>query len=669
MLSAKSFNKYETGIFDEASYDKEDSYEVTISKIISLFDLTCFLSQEKPKKILKLYKMTIGFKPLPRVLNGYYRNKEMKEDVGCQNKARRVAQGVQAGGNVRGLFISNLLDFVCILYPRRFYKVVKLCNGLHQAPKAWFQMSSMGELTFFLGLQVKQNKVGIFISQDKYVAEILKKFDLVNVEYCNNPNGDQRALTKDEEAVDVDVHLYRSMIGSLMYLTASRPDIIESPFVNWKHTLTVIYGRSPTLSGKSTTGGCQFLRQRLISWQCKKRPILATSTTKAEYVAAANCCGQHNLHCENPLFIHSKTKAHRDRPILSRDCYEKKLISVEKIHTDLNVADLLTKPFDGPRFNYLVLVVLIRNSMDLQIFLTDGHDPSCDVAQSNPSSIHKFQYHLQSLQPEHLSTTSYYYYPAFYTFTYPEKSTCHLWSTLLRNISCTPTLSPPQIPPRKMTLDDLLQVVPQLMTKIDSLKRNLKQTKMRMKDVLLEEGHKRRERAKGKKVLSRGFGFSRRRGSYSLAGSYRLDTLEKEEETEVWDLIRAKIEANAELSKDESEASTDADPISGTNIPVNPVPVAMKPPSIATYKIIKQGEKGVYQIVREDGTDIVYINFGAMLKDITRDDLTELYRIVMNRYGMDGPEDELEKVNKAMLAKKLSRRKQMSIASNCCEDG
>ncbi|GJU79230.1 putative ribonuclease H-like domain-containing protein [Tanacetum coccineum] len=96
--------------------------------------------------------------------------------------------------------------------------------------------------------------------------------------------------------------------------------------------------------------------------------------------------------------------------------------------------------------------------------------------------------------------------------------------------------------------------------------------------------------------------------------------------------------------EDESEASKDADPISGTNISINPVPVAIKPPSIATYKIIKQGKKSVYQIVRENGTDIVYINFGAMLKDITRDDLTELYRIVMNRYGMNGPEDELEKV-------------------------
>ncbi|GJR37107.1 hypothetical protein Tco_1212791 [Tanacetum coccineum] len=82
----------------------------------------------------------------------------------------------------------------------------------------------------------------------------------------------------------------------------------------------------------------------------------------------------------------------------------------------------------------------------------------------------------------------------------------------------------------------------------------------------------------------------------------------------------------------------------GTKIPINHVSIAMKSPSIATYKIIKQGEKGVYQIVKEDGTDIVYINFGAILKDISRDDITELYRIVMNRNGTDGPEDELEKV-------------------------
>ncbi|GKD71333.1 putative ribonuclease H-like domain-containing protein, partial [Tanacetum coccineum] len=79
------------------------------------------------------------------------------------------------------------------------------CDEFEALMKSIFQMSSMGELTFFLGLQVKQNKVGIFISQDKYVAEILKKFDLVNVKTTITPMKTKVALTKDEEPVDVDV--------------------------------------------------------------------------------------------------------------------------------------------------------------------------------------------------------------------------------------------------------------------------------------------------------------------------------------------------------------------------------------------------------------------------------------------------------------------------------
>ncbi|GJU04894.1 hypothetical protein Tco_1121324 [Tanacetum coccineum] len=89
-------------------------------------------------------------------------------------------------------------------------------------------------------------------------------------------------------------------------------------------------------------------------------------------------------------------------------------------------------------------------------------------------------------------------------------------------------------------------------------------------------------------------------------------------------------------SEDSDEVGEQEEFTTGTETPIDSVPVAMKTPSVAAYKIIKQGEKGVYQIVREDGTYIVYINFGAMLKSISRDDLTELYRIVMNRYGMDG---------------------------------
>ncbi|GJX74815.1 putative ribonuclease H-like domain-containing protein [Tanacetum coccineum] len=176
----------------------------------------------------------------------------------------------------------------------------ELCTAFEKLMKDKFQMSSMGELTFFLGLQVTQKEDGIFISQDKYVAEILKKFNYTDVKSASTLVDLEKPLVKDGDADDVDVHLYRSMIGSLMYLIASRPDII---YLKGKPTLGLWYSRdSPfelvaytdsdyagaTQDRKSTTGGCQFLGNRLISWQCKKQTMVATSTTKAEYVAAAN---------------------------------------------------------------------------------------------------------------------------------------------------------------------------------------------------------------------------------------------------------------------------------------------------------------------------------------------------------------------------------------------
>ncbi|GJT53910.1 retrovirus-related pol polyprotein from transposon TNT 1-94 [Tanacetum coccineum] len=172
-------------------------------------------------------------------------------------------------------------------FPNRVYKVEKALYGLHQAPRAWyetlstylldngfqrgkidktlfirrdkgdillvqvyvddiifgstkkslctefekmmhkkFQMSSMGELTFFLGLQVKQKEDGILISQDKYMTKILKKFGFSDVKTANTPMETHKPLLKDADGEDVDEHLYRSRIGSLMYLTSSRPDIM-----------------------------------------------------------------------------------------------------------------------------------------------------------------------------------------------------------------------------------------------------------------------------------------------------------------------------------------------------------------------------------------------------------------------------------------------------------
>nr|GEU52953.1 putative reverse transcriptase, RNA-dependent DNA polymerase [Tanacetum cinerariifolium] len=226
------------------------------------------------------------------------------------------------------VYVCQPLGFEDPDHPEKVYKVVKALYGLHQAPRAWFQMSSMGELTFFLGLQVKQKKDGIFISQDKYVAEILRKFRLTKGKSASTPIDAEKPLLKDLDREDVDVHTYRSMIGSLMYLNSSRPDIMfvvcacarfqvtlkashlhavkrifrylkgkprlglwypkDSPFDLVAYSDSDYVGAS--LDKKSTTRGCQFLGCRLISWQCKKQTIVATSSTEAEYVAAASGC-------------------------------------------------------------------------------------------------------------------------------------------------------------------------------------------------------------------------------------------------------------------------------------------------------------------------------------------------------------------------------------------
>nr|GEW48887.1 putative ribonuclease H-like domain-containing protein [Tanacetum cinerariifolium] len=138
------------------------------------------------------------------------------------------------------VYVCQPPGFEDLKFHDRVYKVEKALYGLHQASRAWkemctefektmhkkFQMSSMGELTFFLGLQVTQKEDEIFISLDKCVDEVLKKFSFSTAKTASTPMETSKPLLKDENAKDVDVHLYRSMVGSLMYLTSSRPDIM-----------------------------------------------------------------------------------------------------------------------------------------------------------------------------------------------------------------------------------------------------------------------------------------------------------------------------------------------------------------------------------------------------------------------------------------------------------
>nr|GEV19084.1 retrotransposon protein, putative, Ty1-copia subclass [Tanacetum cinerariifolium] len=306
------------------------------------------------------------------------RNKRDAKGVVERNKARLVAQGHRqeegidydevfapvarikairlflAFASYMGFMVYQMDIKSSFLYGK--LKKKSWCDEFKVLMKGEFKMSAMGELTFFLRLQVKQLPDEIFISQDKYVKDMLKKFDMESVRTATTPYEVPKHKSKDEPDDAINVHLYRSMIVSLMYLTASRPDIMFTVSAWSRHQL-VAYNDSDYAGShgdrKSTTGGCQFLGGRLISWQCKKQTVIATSSTKAKYVAAASCCGQSTI-CiiKNPIF-HQRTKHIEIQHHFIRDAHEKNLIQVLKIHTDENLANLLTKAFDGPRFHYL----------------------------------------------------------------------------------------------------------------------------------------------------------------------------------------------------------------------------------------------------------------------------------------------------------------------------
>nr|GEZ70793.1 hypothetical protein [Tanacetum cinerariifolium] len=397
-------------------------HQKTTPDLLQFCLFSCFLSQEEPKKISNALKDP----------SWVLKNKKDERGIVIKNKARLVAQWhTQEEGidyeevfvpvarieairvllayasfmgftvyqmDVESTFLYGTIDeevyvmqppgFQDPEFPARVYKVEKAIE-FEALMYEKFQMSAMGEINFFLGLQVLQKKDVIFLSQDKYVGDILKMFGYSYVRSANTPMDNENPWGKDETGKDVDLHLYRSMIGSLMYLTASRPYIMfavcaarhqvtpkechlhavkrifryltghprlglwypkESPFDLGAYSDSD-YGGA-TQDRKSTTRGCQFFGRRLISQQCKKQTIIATSTTKAEYVAAANGCGQ-------VLWIQNRLLDYGHHFI--RDCFKKKRISVDHIHTGDNVADLLTKPFDAGRFQYLVVSIGMLN--------------------------------------------------------------------------------------------------------------------------------------------------------------------------------------------------------------------------------------------------------------------------------------------------------------------
>nr|GEY46737.1 hypothetical protein [Tanacetum cinerariifolium] len=255
---------------------------------------------EDPDIPAKVYKAMYGLHQSPRAWYGTLSKYLLKN-------------GFQRGTIDQTLFIiKQREDFILIqVYVDDIIlgsSNLQLCREFEALMHEKFQMSDIGELNFFLGLQVLQKKDGIFLLQDKYVGDILKKFGYTDVRSSNTPMDKENPWGKEGTGKDVDLHLYRSMIGSLMYLTSSIAYIMFAVGACARHQVTpkechlhavkrifrylkgypklglwypkdlpfdlVSFSNSyyggATQDRKSTTGRCQFLGRRLISWQPKK---------------------------------------------------------------------------------------------------------------------------------------------------------------------------------------------------------------------------------------------------------------------------------------------------------------------------------------------------------------------------------------------------------------
>ncbi|GJQ91365.1 retrovirus-related pol polyprotein from transposon TNT 1-94 [Tanacetum coccineum] len=175
-----------------------------------------------------------------------------------------------------------------------------MCDEFANIMTSKFKMSMMGKISFFLRLQISQSPRGIFINQSKYALEIIKKYGMQSSDPGDTPMVDKIKLDEDLQGKPVDPTHYHGMIGSLMYLTSSRPDLVfvvcicaryqAKPIKKHLHADADHAGCQDTR--RSTSGSVQFLRDKLVSWLSKRQKSTAISSTEAEYIALSGCCAQ-----------------------------------------------------------------------------------------------------------------------------------------------------------------------------------------------------------------------------------------------------------------------------------------------------------------------------------------------------------------------------------------
>eukprot|EP00253_Pinus_taeda_P031608 PITA_31608 len=309
-----------------------------------------FILENDPNLVCRLKKALYGLKQAPRAW--YYRLDKYLHQ-----------QGFSKGSADSNLYLKIENDKLIILV----VYVDDIIFGSNEEAMSQsfalvmqkeFEMYLLGELTYFLRLQIQQNKDGIFLSQTKYLKPILKKYGMEDAKPICTPMVTGCSLSENDESAAVHQPTYRSMIGSLLYLT------------DWVGSVD---------DRKSTSGGAFFMGSRLVSWFNKKQSSIALSTTEAEYVAAAYCCTQLlwmmqtlqdfqitctpliSILCDNTSAIsisknpimHSKTKHIPIKYHFLREQVLEQKVKLEYVPSKEQVVDILTKPLPRETFEYL----------------------------------------------------------------------------------------------------------------------------------------------------------------------------------------------------------------------------------------------------------------------------------------------------------------------------
>ncbi|GJQ90422.1 retrovirus-related pol polyprotein from transposon TNT 1-94 [Tanacetum coccineum] len=252
----------------------------------------------------------------------------------------------------------------------------KECDIFSKQMSLKFQMSMIGKMSFFLRLQVSQSPGGIFINQSKYALEILIKYGMDTSDPVDTPMVDRSKLDEDPLGIPVDQTRFKSMVGSLMYLTASRPNLDTAMAL----TTDVDADHAGCQDTQRSTSGCaQFLGDKLVSWSSKKQKSTAISTTNAEYSAISGCCAQifwmrsqltdygfafNNvpLYYDNRSAIalccnnvhHSQSKYIDIRHHFIKEQVENCVVELYFVKTDYQFENIFTKALPRERFKFLL---------------------------------------------------------------------------------------------------------------------------------------------------------------------------------------------------------------------------------------------------------------------------------------------------------------------------